>query len=88
MPAGSEVAILSRIIQPDKPALSPDLAQLFLQWEFPADDQKQMHELLEKAKAGTLSAEEKAQAENYERVGHFLSLLKAKARASLQARAS
>ena len=45
-----------------------------------------MHELLEKAKAGTLTRAERIQAENYERVGHFLSILKSKARISLKAR--
>jgi hypothetical protein len=43
-----------------------------------------MHELLDKAKAGTLTAADKEDAESYERVGHLLSILKAKARVSLQ----
>ncbi|HEV3260274.1 MAG TPA: hypothetical protein VG013_25695 [Gemmataceae bacterium] len=84
MPAGSEVAILSRIIEPDKPVFPPDIARLILQWEFPPADRQHMHELLEKAKAGTLTANEQAEADSYERVGHIISLLKAKARGSLQ----
>lgn len=88
MPVSSEVAILSRIIEPDEPALSPEMARLVLKWDFNADDRRRMHELLEKAKAGRLSADEKAEAESYERVGHFVSLLKAKAQTSLRKRSS
>jgi len=73
MSAGSEVTILSCVIEPDKPELPPDMAR-----------RQRMHELLDKAKAGTITAEEQAKVDNYERVGHFISLLKAKAYASLQ----
>ena len=45
-----------------------------------------MRELLEKAKARRLTPRERAEAENYERVGHFLSILKSKAHTSLSAR--
>lgn len=84
MTAASEVAILSRIIEPEKPVLPQGLARLIMQWEFDPGDRQRMHALIEKAKAGTLSPEERADAESYERIGHFLSMLKAKARASLQ----
>lgn len=84
MTAGTEVAILGRIIAPDKPELPADMARLVLRWDFTTADRERMHELLEKAKAGTLTAEERAEADSYERVGHFISLLKAKARASLR----
>ena len=39
-----------------------------------------MHELAEKARAGTLTVEEHVEMDNYERVGHLLSLMKSKAR--------
>jgi hypothetical protein len=81
----TEAAILERIIEPHKPAITPDLARMILQWEFPPDDRQHIHELLEKAKAGPLTPEEQAEAQNYERIGHLLSVLKAKARASLEA---
>jgi hypothetical protein len=83
MIATSEAAILSRIIEPDKPVLPKGVAQMILQWHFSPADEERMHALLEKAKAGTLTAEEKAAAESYERVGHVVSMLKAKAQASL-----
>lgn len=81
-----EAGILSRILKPNKPELPPPLVRLILQWDFSQKDKRRMHELLEKAKAGTLTRAERIQAENYERVGHFLSILKSKARISLKAR--
>jgi hypothetical protein len=84
MTAGSEVAILSRIIDPDKPELPEEMARLVLQWKFNPADRRRVHDLLEKAKAGTLTADEKTEADSYERVGHFISMLKAKACASLR----
>jgi hypothetical protein len=42
-----------------------------------------MDELAAKARAGTLQAEERAEAENYEHVGHLLALMQSKARRSL-----
>ena len=47
-----------------------------------------MQLLSEKAEAGTLTRSERAQAENYERIGHFLSTLKSKARSSLKRKAA
>jgi hypothetical protein len=84
MPAISEVAILSRIIEPDEPDLSPELARFILRWKFRPTDRKRMLELLEKAKAGSISRREMAEAEKYERVGHLVSMLKSKARVSLK----
>jgi hypothetical protein len=43
-----------------------------------------MRELLAKAKTGTLLAAEQVEIDNYERVGHMLSLMKSKARRSLK----
>jgi hypothetical protein len=46
-------------------------------------DRARMEALAEKARAGTLTTEEQVELDAYERVGHFLSLLKSKARISL-----
>ena len=81
----SEVAILSRIIEPDKPKLPLALARQVLQWKFPQEDRQRMLILLEKAKKNRLTLAEKIEAERYERIGHFLSILKSKARISLKA---
>ena len=42
-----------------------------------------MHVLLEKARQGSLTADEQREMENYERVGHYLAILQSKARMAL-----
>jgi hypothetical protein len=86
MAANGELAILSRIIDPDKPVLPTALARQILKWEFPDSDRKRMELLLVKAKAGRLNRAEREEAEDYERVGHLVSVLKSKARTSLRAK--
>ena len=86
MTAISEAAILSRVIEPDRSELPGPVAEVILRWKFPEEDRRRMHELLEKAKAGKLTRREIDEAEKYERVGHFLSIFKPKARTSLKAR--
>jgi hypothetical protein len=87
MTAASEVAILSRIIEPEKPAFPAPFAKQILKWSFTKSDLERMNQLSEKSQNGTLSRLERIEAENYERVGHFLSILKSKARRSLKATA-
>ena len=82
----SEVAVLRRIIEPDKPLFSPRMARAILQWKFADEDEQRMEMLLEKARQRKLTRAEKADAEAYERVGHLVSILQAKARASLRRR--
>ena len=50
---------------------------------FKTADKRRIDELAEKAREGALNAQEAAEAESYERIGHFVSLLKSKARRSL-----
>ena len=83
MVARSDAAIMSRIIEPDKPELPAKVARMVLQWRFSEEDRSRMRELIEKAKTGKLTRAEKTEAESYERVGHLLSILKSKARKSL-----
>jgi hypothetical protein len=80
----TEGAIWSRVIQPEDDDLTPEAAQAFLRLSFPENDRKRMHELAEKARDGTLTPVEREEVANYERVGSFLSLLKAKARVCLK----
>jgi hypothetical protein len=80
----SEVAIFSRVIDADKPELPPSVARMILKWHFPTEDRDQMRLLSERAESGTLTRAEQVQAEKYERIGHLLSTLKSKARASLK----
>jgi hypothetical protein len=80
----NEAEILSRVIAPEEPTLPPDTAKILLSFDFPKDDRDRMEQLAEKAREGTLTPEEQAEIDCYERVGHFLSLLRSKARISLK----
>jgi hypothetical protein len=80
----SEGAIWSRVIQPEENDLTPEAARALLRLSFRESDRKRMHELAEKARDGTLTPAEREEAANYERVGSFLSFVKAKARVCLK----
>jgi hypothetical protein len=82
----SEVAILSRILEPEKPTLPPPAARAILDLDFTPDDKARMRELSAKAHEGTLTPDEREAINNYERVGHLLNLLQSKARRSLKGR--
>lgn len=82
--SNTEADILARAIAPGQPTLPSDTAQVILAFDFAQEDRERMNGLAEKARAGTLSPEEQAEIDCYERVGHFLSLLRSKARVSLQ----
>jgi hypothetical protein len=81
----SEVAIFGRVLEPGQATLDVAAARAILDLDFNQADKNRMRLLLAKAKAGTLTAEEGTEIDNYERVGHMLSLMKSKARRSLKA---
>src|SRR5437870_904589 len=85
-PSTSEVAIFSRILEPEQATLPAAAARALLALSFTPDDQARMRQLSAKAQEGTLTAAEQAEIDNYERVGHILSLMKSKARRSLKSR--
>lgn len=82
----SEVAILSRVLEPDKPTLSAEAARDILTLDFNPADKERMKQLSAKARAGTLTLDEQVEMDNYERVGHLLNILQSKARRSLKGR--
>lgn len=79
----NEADILSRVISANKEDFPPAMVDLILGFNFPKEDRERMDELALKAREGTLTDEEEAEINAYERVGHFLSALQSKARASL-----
>jgi hypothetical protein len=85
-PDTSEVSILNRILRPHAPTFSPEAAEEILALEFDPADKARMRELSAKARAGTLTAEEDAEAGRYELVGHLLGVMQSKARQSLRVR--
>lgn len=82
----TEGAIWGRIVDPQAGDLTPASARSILDLDFKPADRKRMDELGEKAGAGTLTAQERREAESYNRVAHLLALLQSKARLSLRPR--
>jgi hypothetical protein len=82
--ANNEATIWKRIMEPEKGAFPPEVAESILRLDFAERDRERMHELAAKARDGSLTPEERQEIDSYERVGGFLSLLKVKARRSLQ----
>jgi uncharacterized protein YnzC (UPF0291/DUF896 family) len=80
----NEAALWGRLLDPIGSEASPEAARYILSLRFPPPDIERMHELAEKARAGTLTVEEHVEMDNYERVGHLLSLMKSKARKKLR----
>ena len=75
----TEAEVWLRILHPDDD-LTPRVANTILGLSFRKDDLARMHELSAKARAGTLTPEEDAEMDTFERVGSILSTLKSKAR--------
>ncbi len=80
----SETAIFERLVLPSEPGLSQEAARSLLAVGFSAEDTQRMHVLAEKARQGTLTADERREIDNYERVGHYLAILQSKARMALR----
>lgn len=80
----SDIAILNRIFRPGSNDLPLTAARAILKLDFDDDDRERMHELSRKAQEGALNAEEEAEIDSYERVGHLLDLLHSKARRALK----
>jgi hypothetical protein len=61
-----------------------DVARFFLELELADNDRLRLNELAGKAQAGTLSAGEQAELDEYRRVGRLVELMKLKARFALR----
>lgn len=81
----NETTILERVIAPSGPSLAPEVATEILKWDFSETDRLRMAELAAKAREDRLTAEERAEAEEFEQVSSFLGIVKSKARRSLKA---
>jgi hypothetical protein len=83
-PATSEAAIWTRVIQPEVNGFSPEVARSIVSLDFCPEDRERMQKLAAKAQEGTLSPDEETEIDTFEKVGHVLSLMKAKAKVSLK----
>ncbi len=85
--ATSEVAILSRVMEPNNGTLSAAAARAWLKLDFTNQDRARMHELALKAQEGTLAAQDEIALDSYLRAGCLLDMMHSKARHSLKKRA-
>ena len=79
----TEIAILERIIEPDKATLPPDVARYLLARDFPPEDRQRLEELQAKAQTGTLTSAEQADLDRYLHVAEFLDRMRSRARETL-----
>jgi hypothetical protein len=80
----TSVDIFRRVIDPDHGSLARDFAHYIEGWHFPAEDHARFEALSAKAQDGTLTADERDLLEAYVQADGLISLLKMKARRSLQ----
>ena len=79
-----EVEILARTIRPNSADLSEDAARSLLALQLTAADRDRVNQLAAKGREGSLSEQERAELDEYERVASLLELLQSKARLSLK----
>ena len=82
----TETAILARAIDVGLGNWSEAAARSILDITLTAEDAHRRDELADKARRGTLSADESSELESYRHVGRMLELMKAKAKVSLKKR--
>jgi hypothetical protein len=83
-PSKTASAIWGRIVKPDRADLTPDAARAILKLDFDPEDHRRVDELSAKAQKGTLTPQERAELEEYIRVGYELAVLQSRARLSLK----
>ena len=79
----TEAEVWLRILHPTRD-LTPSVARAILKLTMPKIEIDRLHELSKKAQSGSLTSEEDAAMDDYERVGAILSTLKSKARQTLK----
>jgi hypothetical protein len=80
--------MLERVIQPKRGDFPPELARAILSFGFPPSDHARYADLSAKAQDNSLTEDERAELEDYLNVNDFLTVLKAKAEASLRPKGS
>ena len=85
-PPITEGNILERVLAAGDTPLPVNVARALLELKFPPADTNRIRALLRKNGSGTIAAPERLALERYLRVGQFLDLLHARARASLAGR--
>jgi hypothetical protein len=73
-------SILDRLLEPVGRVMTPDLARELVELRATPEVQGRIDELAEKCNEGRLSAEERAEYENYVQAIHLIGILQGKAR--------
>ena len=81
----TEADILEQVIDAEQAGFPAEVAQAIVGLRFSQKAIRQMNDLAEKNRQGTLTEAEQALMQRYLRVGNFLNLRQAKARQSLAA---
>jgi hypothetical protein len=76
--------ILARSIRPDEGGMSAEAARAIIRFKLAKVDADRVNELASKARAGSLTAEERSELDDYERITALLELMQSKARLSLK----
>jgi hypothetical protein len=76
--------ILARTITPEKGDLPVEAARSILRFRLAPADWERVNELAARARSGTLTAEERTELDEYERITCLLELMQSKARLSLK----
>jgi hypothetical protein len=79
-------AILERLIDPKTGGFTEELARHLLGLDFPPQDHARYEELSEKAQLDKLADDERAELQDYVDINDLLTILQARARASLRER--
>jgi hypothetical protein len=82
----TESGLIAKLFSGERSAMDKEAAKYFLQIEFPTADRQRMHDLGEKAQAGTLSPDEEQELDRYLNVTNVLAILKSRARCALTER--
>lgn len=82
-----DAQILEGVVAPEDASLTASLAKAVLKLGFQPAQKAEIERLLERNNGGKITSKQKTRLEAYVRVGNFLSLLKAKARSTLSAKA-
>ena len=80
----TEADILERLVDPKADDMPVPVARHILAMHFADEDVDRMNDLSAKARDGALTSEEDDLLNSYLRIGHFLSMMKSKARTTLK----
>jgi hypothetical protein len=76
----NQTEIFARSLDRRREWISPEVARFFQELELSTDDNARLEELAEKARQGTLTAQDEQDLEEYRRVGRLVELMRLKGR--------